>query len=308
MPVYRLVSGYALQMPMTAENPPRTALVFGASGQIGTELVTRLVRDGWHVHAVSRQQRSSPAGVHWLQGSLGEPPALPAVVDVVFSCGPLDAFSQWYAHAALQCPRVIAFSSTSVMVKQDSQDPFERDLAARLAAGEQAVLTRALTVQTAATLLRPTLVWGAGMDRSLSRIAALAGRWGLFVLPNSARGKRQPVHVSDLASAAMAVIDCPTSHGQVYALGGGQVLSYQQMVRQVLAALPGQPRLWCVPGAFFSLLVRVAAASGKMAGFGPAMQARMQQDLVFDIGPAQRDFGYAPRGFAPNPAELGMDQ
>ena len=287
---------------------PRSALVFGASGQIGAALLANLIRDGWLVHAVSRQSRPAQAGVHWLQGSLAEPPALPGAVEVIFSCGPLDAFSQWYAGASVVCPRVIAFSSTSALVKQDSHDPFERDLAARLAAGEQTVLVHALRRGSAATVLRPTLVWGAGLDRSLSRIATLARRWGLFVLPRGARGKRQPVHVFDLAAAALAVVDCPSSHGQAYALGGGQVMRYSQMVRQVLQALPGRPRLWIVPDGVFRLLVYVAGVSGKLQGFGPAMQRRMGQDLVFDIGPAQRDFGYAPRGFAPSAAELGMDQ
>jgi len=32
---------------------------------------------------------------------------------------------------------------------------------------------------------------------------------------------------------------------------------------------------------------------------------RMRQDLVFDCGPAVRDFGYAPRGFDPAPGAFG---
>lgn len=295
-------------MQITTRTTPRTALVFGASGQIGAALLQRLCRQGWQVLAVSRRPQPAAPGVHWLQGDLSRPPALPDAVDVVFSCGPLDAFAQWYAQAPLQCPRVIAFGSTSVMVKQDSQDPAERALAARLAGGERGVLARAAQQQAAATLLRPTLVWGAGMDRSLSRIAALARRWGLFVLPRSACGRRQPVHVADLADAALAVVDCPPSHGQAYALGGGQVLAYRQMVQRVLATLPGRPRLYVLPDSVFGLMAGVARVSGRLPGFGPAMQARMACDLVFDISPAQRDFGYAPRGFAPSAAELGLDQ
>lgn len=194
------------------------------------------------------------------------------------------------------------------MVKQDSQDPFERDLAARLALGERQVLERAARQETMVTILRPTLVWGAGLDRSLSRIASLAHRYGLFVLPRSAIGGRHPVHVDDLADAAMAVIHCSASAGQAYALAGGEVLTYEQMVRRVLAALPCAPRLWLLPEGVFSLLAAAAQVSGRLQGFGPAVRARMAQDLVFDIAPAQRDFGYAPRGFLPSAAELGLDQ
>ena len=297
-----------VRMQITTATTQRTALVFGASGQIGAALLQRLQQQGWQVLAVSRRPQPAAPGVHWLQGELALPPALPDAVDVVFSCGPLDAFAQWYDQAALHCPRVIAFGSTSVMVKQDSQDPTERELAAQLANGERGVFARAAQQQAAATVLRPTLVWGAGMDRSLSRIAALARRWGLFVLPRSACGGRQPVHVEDLAAAAMAVVDCLPSHGQAYALGGGQVLAYRQMVQQVLATLPCRPRLYTVPDRIFSLLAGLARRSGLLSGFGPAVQERMAHNLVFDIGPAQRDFGYAPRGFSPSVAELGLDQ
>jgi hypothetical protein len=31
----------------------------------------------------------------------------------------------------------------------------------------------------------------------------------------------------------------------------------------------------------------------------PAAVARLREDLVFDAGPANRDFGYAPRAFVP---------
>jgi hypothetical protein len=33
---------------------------------------------------------------------------------------------------------------------------------------------------------------------------------------------------------------------------------------------------------------------------------RMREDLVFDLEPARRDFGYAPRAFAPTAGELGV--
>ena len=51
----------------------------------------------------------------------------------------------------------------------------------------------------------------------------------------------------------------------------------------------------------FALAARVARAAG-LHDAGPAVLARMRQDLVFDAGPAGRDLGYAPRRFAPQAA------
>jgi nucleoside-diphosphate-sugar epimerase len=274
------------------------ALVFGGSGQVGQPLMARLLRDGWRVTALSRQARHERPGLSWLRGDLGALPPLPAHVDAIVSCGPLDAFAQWYGQSQVECDRVIAFGSTSIEVKRGSADPRERDVARRLRAGEEGVFAAANSRSANATLLRPTLVYGAGRDATLTRIARLAQRWGRFPLPRNAIGKRQPVHVDDLATAALAALDSVASHGQTYALPGGETLAYREMVRRVLAVLdpPASARLNSGEGSSMSV------AGAKLAGgtgLGEAAVQRMRSDLVFDDAPARRDLGYSPRRFAP---------
>lgn len=277
----------------------RRALVFGGSGQIGRPLLRRLHEAGWRVDAVSRAPRGDQPGVHWLRGDLDHVDALPARVDAIFSCGPLDRFARWYAATAVDAPRVVAFGSTSIEVKHASTDAGERDLARRLRAGEDGVFAAAAVRGARATLLRPTLVYGAGRDATLTRIAALARRWHRFPLPRGACGLRQPVHVEDLAAAAQAVCDAPATHDRAYALPGGETLSYREMVVRVLAALEPPPRLLELPPPLFAALQAVAWVTGAARGFGAAARGRLREDLVFDPAPAQRDFGYAPRGFQP---------
>ena len=277
----------------------RQALVFGASGQIGQPLLARLRRRGWRVLAVSRSEQPATPGVRWLRGELETIEGPPSRVDAIFSCGPLDHFARWYARSAVECPRVVAFGSTSVQVKSNSVDAAERDLAARLREGEAGVLAAAAARGAAATLLRPTLVYGAGGDRTLTRIAAIAARWHHFALPRDATGLRQPAHVEDLALAAFATIDAPASHGRTYALPGGETLAYRDMVARVLAALRPPAKLHLLPPAAFRTLLSLAHAAGIARDFGSAALARMREDLVFDPEPAQRDFGYAPRPFEP---------
>ncbi|CAA9329540.1 MAG: FIG01210288: hypothetical protein [uncultured Lysobacter sp.] len=282
----------------------RHALVFGGSGQIGQPLLVRLRREGWRVTAVSRELRADEPGLHWLHGDLGDCASLPSQVDAIFSCGPLDAFAQWYARCDLQCARVVAFGSTSLETKRESADPAERELAMRLLRAETQVLDRANERGVAATLLRPTLVYGAGRDATLTRIAQLALRWRYFPLPRRALGLRQPVHVDDLARAAQACLHSPASHGQVYALPGGETLPYRDMVGRVLAVVKPRPRLVELPSPLFALALAAARRSGRggAAGLGDAAVQRMRTDLVFDIEPARRDLGYAPRMFRPTAA------
>jgi len=127
----------------------------------------------------------------------------------------------------------------------------------------------------------------------------VAKRWGRFPLPRNALGLRQPVHVEDLAQAALACADAATTHGHAYALPGGEALPYREMVARVLATLQPPPRLVELPSPLFTAALLAAQLVGKGTGLGEAAVRRMRSDLVFDAAPAMRDFGYTPRAFQP---------
>ncbi|MGR4875281.1 NAD-dependent epimerase/dehydratase family protein [Pseudoxanthomonas sp. LARHCG66] len=285
--------------------PVRTALVFGASGQIGEALLARLDAAAWQVFAVSRTPRVASSNIRWLAGEFAGVEGLPAAVDVIFSTGPLDGFAQWYARRLVAAPRVVAFGSTSLDTKQASGDAYERDIVARLQAAERLVFDTAEATGAAATMLRPTLVYGAGRDRTLARIAAMARRMRFFVLPRGATGKRQPVHVDDLAAAALAVVDASATHGRAYALPGGEALAYREMMARTLAALSPPAKLWEVPVPMFKVALSLARMAGMMRALTDDAVSRMRDDLVFDASPAQRDFGYAPRAFIVDARAVG---
>lgn len=285
--------------------PVRTALVFGASGQIGEALLARLDAAAWQVFAVSRTPRVASSNIRWLAGEFAGVEGLPAAVDVIFSTGPLDGFAQWYARRLVAAPRVVAFGSTSLDTKQASGDAYERDIVARLQAAERLVFDTAEATGAAATMLRPTLVYGAGRDQTLARIAAMARRMRFFVLPRGATGKRQPVHVDDLAAAALAVVDASATHGRAYALPGGEALAYREMMARTLAALSPPAKLWEVPVPMFKVALSLARMAGMMRALTDDAVSRMRDDLVFDASPAQRDFGYAPRAFIVDARAVG---
>jgi nucleoside-diphosphate-sugar epimerase len=277
----------------------KTALVFGASGQIGAPLLNRLQFDDWNIVAVSRVARDDAPALAWRQGDFDGVPDLPKRVDALFCCGPLDRFARWYAESPVEAARVVAFGSTSVHVKRDSSDPRERDVAMRLGEGERRLAEAASVRGARATVLRPTLVYGHGRDATLTRIAALARRHRRFPLPRNANGLRQPVHVDDLADAAYAVARAERLPQPAYDLPGGETLAYREMVRRVLDCLDPPAKLVELPSPLFKLSLAAARALGRANGLGDAAVARMREDLAFDAGPAKRDFGYAPRGFAP---------
>jgi len=284
----------------------RTALVFGGSGQVGAALLARMPAAGWSAVAVSRGAQAERHGVRWLRGDLARCEGLPATVDAIFSCGPLDHFARWYVAAPVRAPRVVAFGSTSASAKQASPDPEERALAARLREAEAGLFAAAAVRGAAATVLRPTLVYGAGRDRTLARIAAMASRTGWFLVPRGTHGLRQPVHVDDLAAAALAACEAPAAHGRAYDLPGGEALPWRWMVARTLAALSPPPRVLEVPMPVFRLAIAAARLAGRADGFGAGALARLREDLVFDAAPARADFGYAPRPFVAADAVRGI--
>ncbi len=279
-------------------------LVFGASGQLGDALLPRLLAAGHAVEAVSRRPRRDAPGLRWRPGDLaGTPP--PPGLDAVISLGPLDAFSHWAARHPGAAPRWLAFGSTSADAKRHSSDPDERAVALALREAEARLAAAAGQGGARACVLRPTLVYGRGRDRSLSTMAAFARRWGWLPVPRTATGLRQPVHLDDLADAALAGLVLPLQGApalRAFDLPGGEALAFDAMAARLLAILPGRPRLLRVPAA----PLRAAAALAALAGrprHGGAL-ARLARDQVFDAAPATAALGYAPRPFAPVAADF----
>jgi nucleoside-diphosphate-sugar epimerase len=276
-------------------------LVIGLSGQVGEALLSRLLERGRPLLALSRQARPALPGLRWLTGSLEAMPALPADLDTVLSLGPLDAFAAWLTAAPAATPpikRVIALGSTGRIDKQHSLDAGERELAQRLQTAEQLLFDAGHRRGIAVTVLRPTLLYGGGRDRTVSRLLAFARRWGFVVLPASATGLRQPVHVADVADAVLRCLDHPASAGQAYDLPGGETLAFDAMVRRVLERQAPACRLYLLPTACFRVALAIAALFTR-APFNRGMLARLHADQLADPAPARAAFGYSPRGFQP---------
>ncbi len=267
-------------------------LIFGATSAIGRGVQARLDARRDDCTCVTRGAKPVGSRARWIVGALPEI-RIDVGCDFVASLGPLDAFVRWLEHASLAgVRRVVALSSTSIHVKRGSSDLAERALAETLAASEAALVERCSRAGVAWTVLRPTLIYGAG--GALAEIAVLARRFRFALVPRGANGKRMPVHVGDVAAAVVAATAAEAAADRAYDLPGGEAIAYRAMVARVLAALPSRPRLVVAPDVMARPLLALAA---RLRGGSPALVARMCDDLVFDAAPAGRDFGYAPRAF-----------
>lgn len=202
--------------------------------------------------------------------------------------------------------RIVCFSSTSIYVKQDSSNLGERDLVQRMTGAEADIARRCEALGIEWTVLRPTLVYGLGMDRNISRAARFIQRLRCYPIAFGATGLRQPVHADDLAAAALAALVTPAAAGRHYDVGGGETLPYREMIGRIFDTL-STPRIF-LPMPFLEQAVAAAGALMRRPEVTGEMVRRMRRDLVCDNRPAADDLGYTPRSFlAGGLADLGLD-
>ncbi len=247
---------------------------------------------GHCVHAVSRTQHTGSQ--NWICANLNDTTAAWPQADVVISLGPLDSFAQWLQRTPIRTlRRVVALSSMSAESKRHSIDPRERELSARLCESEAQVLNACSVRSIACTLFRPTLIYGAGTDRSLAPIARFARRWRVLPIPVGAIGLRQPIHATDIARSCAAVLNLPVTFGKIYPLGGGERLRFDSMMLRLRHTTPG----FVLPVPVPLPLVRFATKYASFGSFSVAMIARLRLPLIADNTEAIRDFAFEPRKF-----------
>ena len=201
----------------------------------------------------------------------------------------------------LKADRVIAFSSTSALTKAGSLSQKEREVARSLRESETALAETCAKTGAPLTIFRPTMIYGAGMDMNVTSIARFVKAVRLFPVIGPGRGLRQPVHAEDLAQACVSALENPASFGKTYNLGGGETLTYREMVERIFRGLGIAPRVIKIPAPLFRTALRMATVLPRFSHLTPEMADRMNEDLRFDYSEAQRDFGYSPRPFTFKP-------
>ena len=193
--------------------------------------------------------------------------------------------------------RVVALSSTSLFTKRTSSDMAEQALAEKLREGETSLMRWAQAAGVEWVILRPTLIYGFGLDKNVSEIVRIIQRLGIFPLLGKAEGLRQPVHATDVAQAAVAALATKVATNRAYNLSGGETLPYRLMVERIFIASGRRPRFISVPLPIFKMAVACLRVFPRYRGLTSAMADRMNQNLVFDHSDAVRDLRFDPRKF-----------
>jgi nucleoside-diphosphate-sugar epimerase len=275
-----------------------SSMVIGGSGVVGGYIVAQLVKRGHRPLALSRAARSDDR-VEWYRGDLQNSATLTLPPFTTLFCT-TDAVLLAESLPHLLRPglkRLVAFSSTSVMTKQDTEVAEERAMIQRLIAAERDIAATCEKHGIDWVILRPTLIYAEGRDTNITPLSRLIRRFGFMPLVGGGQGLRQPVHAEDLAIAAITAATTPAAANKFYSLPGPETITYREMIGRVFDGM-GLPRrfvsvspwLWRAAFALINPLYPQANV---------AMGLRMMKDMTFDSTPAVTDLGWRPREFRP---------
>lgn len=148
------------------------------------------------------------------------------------------------------------------------------------------------------TAFRPSVVWGpddefANVQARLIKLAPL-----IFPIVGDGKARFQPVYVGDLVEAVARALDDDTTIGRELGIGGPEVLTYEEIVRRVLAALGTRRVLVHVPVPLLRPAVAIMARLPNPP-VTPSLLDLLKIDNVVERNALVEHFGIAPRPFVP---------
>lgn len=275
------------------------AHVTGGSGFLGGFVIPRLRAHGHDVSALVRSgaaaARVERLGATPIPGNLDDP----ASVDSAFELSGADVLVNLASLGFGHAPSIVAaaeesglrravfVSTTSIFTTLDTATKPVR------VAAEEAIRSSRLDW----TIVRPTMIYGAGGDRNMARLLRLLRTVPFVPVPGGGDRLQQPVHVEDVAAAVVAAAETPSAIRKAYDIAGPEPLTLRQVLGQAADAVGRPVRVVPLPLAPTVAAARVYERVAHRPRLRAEQLERLSEDKAFDITPARRDLGFDPRPF-----------
>jgi NADH dehydrogenase len=254
---------------MTSRSNAETLVtVYGGSGFLGRHVVRALAKRNYLIRVAVRRpdlaNHLQPLGrvgqIHAVQANLRYAPSVEAaardaqvlvnLVGLLFERG-RQRFDTIHAYGAEQVALAAsAHGAHLVHMSAIGADEHSRAAYARSKAEAERLV---LAAQPQAVIMRPSVIFGPE-DDFFNRFAALARISPALPLIGGGTTRFQPVFVGDVAAAIAEAVDGNARGGTVYELGGPGVLTFEQLMRYVLATIERKRLLMPVP--FFAAKIK----------------------------------------------------
>lgn len=213
-------------------------LVTGASGFVGRRLVAALGDTTEHdVTVLVRDERAydSPDGVTVVEGDVLDPGSFEASLDgvdvayyLIHAMGERGDFADRDRRAAQHFERAATAASVDRIVYLSGLGDDGDDLSPHLAS-RRAVESTLADGAADVTVLRAAIIVGAE-SASFRMIVQLATRLPIMVTPQWVHIACQPIAITDVIAYLLAVLELPETAGDVYEIGGPEVLTYRELL------------------------------------------------------------------------------
>lgn len=272
---------------MTLSNPPRLVTVFGGSGFVGRHVVRALARRGYQIRVAVRRPdlafHLQPLGhvgqISFVQANLRYRSSVDRAVagaDHVVNCVGLlnesgrntfDAVQEFGARAIAEAARAAGAGLTHISAI-GADETSESDYARTKGKAERAVLDTLAD----AVILRPSIIFGPE-DGFFNKFAAMAASYPVLPLVGGGETKFQPVYVEDVAEVVARSVEGKLAKGRIYELGGAEVMSFRDILNQIMDVTCRKRTL--VPLPFFA-----ASLIGSLASLVPFVTPPITADQV----------------------------
>jgi uncharacterized protein YbjT (DUF2867 family) len=241
---------------MTGDAPSRPdVLVLGASGYVGSHLVARLASRGHAVRAAARRadvlEACGWSGVETVAADAQDAASLDralAGIEVAYylvhsmAAGP--GFPRLDRQAAANFRDAAARAGVRRIVYLGGLQPAGAASPHLASRGETGDVLRQGSVPV--TELRAGIVIGPG-SAAFEVVRDLVFHLPVMVTPQWVRSRSQPIALDDVLEYLVRVPDLPEAAGQVYDVGGPEVLTYEDLMREFARQVGREPRIVPVP-------------------------------------------------------------
>ncbi len=241
--------------------------IYGGSGFVGRYVARRMAKEGWRVRVAVRHPNDAlfvkPYGVvgqvEPVACNIRDDASVRAVMrgaDAVVNCVGIlnragkNTFDSVQAEGAARIARIAAEEGVANLVHISSigaDAASDSEYQRTKAAGEAGVLA----AFPKAVILRPSIIFG-NEDGFFNRFAAMT-RMGPILPVVGADTRFQPVYVDDVAQAAVLAATGRADAG-VYELGGPDVATFRDLMRQMLAVIQRRRLVLNIPFGMASLM------------------------------------------------------
>ncbi|SHG98481.1 Uncharacterized conserved protein YbjT, contains NAD(P)-binding and DUF2867 domains [Jatrophihabitans endophyticus] len=233
---------------------PKTALVTGASGFVGSHLAPALVAAGHDVRAMTRHPDDYDGAGTAVYGDVADTDSLARALDgadvayyLVHSLESED-FEEKDADAARAFGKAAAAGGVERIVYLGGLGSDDETLSPHLRSRRQ-VETLLGDAGVPVTVLRAAVVIGhGGISWEITR--QLVKHLPVMITPKWVKTRTQPVALDDVVRYLVGVLDHPDARGRVFEIGGPDVLRYVDMLTRAAAQM--HKRLWTVDVPFLS--------------------------------------------------------